>query len=278
VKRTALHSCAAAVWLLALLGAQDPPRPSWPALDESRAARARVLCEELIGTDEEAAVAATDELVAMGAGVAPLVIARLGEAKASRHADAFAGILDQVVADQHAPLVEDCAKQKQNEIRAWAVGWLARHPDEQHRDVLEKTADDKDAEVAFRAAAGLLALGDLDRLEAVFETCAEDWPPHAAFVGAVLPPARSAEAAELVFAKMTAKEVRAQVTGLRLLRSLAPPDTAGRIGSYLDAQQHAVKKEAINALRVVVDGEAPIEDLSVFQAIEQAKQWKERLR
>ena len=111
----------------------------------------------------------------------------------------------------------------------------------------------------------------------VFAACAEDWRSRVGIVSAVLPAARGSEGADLVLDRMPADDIAARVTGLRLLRSLAPKHYAGILAVYLDHEQSNVKKEAINALRVVVDDDPPLENLSVFQAIELAQQWRARL-
>jgi hypothetical protein len=46
---------------------------------------------------------------------------------------------------------------------------------------------------------------------------------------------------------------------------------------FLDTNDNTLRIAAINALRGIVDGEPPIERLAVFDAIEMAKTWKERL-
>ncbi len=259
------------------LAAQDPQKPEWPHLDDAQLARARVLAEALNGDDEAAATAAETELAGLGAGIEPMMVVRLGNTKTTRQANTIAGVLDAAVPAEYAPLVAEHARDRHPEVRRWSIGWLARHPAEAQRDALEHATEDKDEIVAFRASAGLVALGSIDDLQRVFETCKEDWPTHAEFVAAVLPAARGTAAADWVLARMPADDVRARITGLRLLRNLAPKEYAGKIVPYLDAEQHAVKKEAVNALRGIVDGDAPLEDLSVFQVIDLAKKWKARV-
>ena len=63
------------------------------------------------------------------------------------------------------------------------------------------------------------------------------------------------------------------------MRALGPKQSAGIISRFLDSTDSIVKKEAINTLRVIVDGKKPLplKELTVFQSIELAKQWKARL-
>ena len=51
----------------------------------------------------------------------------------------------------------------------------------------------------------------------------------------------------------------------------------GSIRRFLDHEDNQLRVEAINALRGIVDGEPPFENLLVFDAIEPAGKWKERL-
>ena len=45
----------------------------------------------------------------------------------------------------------------------------------------------------------------------------------------------------------------------------------------LDDDDNSIRVATINALRGMVDGDLPVEQLSVFEAIEMAKQWKSKL-
>ena len=51
---------------------------------------------------------------------------------------------------------------------------------------------------------------------------------------------------------------------------------AARLRPLLDDEDNAIRVAAINALRGMVDGEPPIEDLAAFEAIEMAAAWKGR--
>ena len=232
-----------------------------------------------LDAEEPAAVdAAAADLAGLGAGVAPYLLTRLADRKPTAPARIRA-ILHEVVAPAHAPLVAEKATSKSPLVREWVVEFLALQHDPRWREQLTKAAKDKSDDIVFRAQLGLAGLRDTDALAAVFERCAkEDWREHAEFVARCLEPARSREMAQWLVDHMPRDDEHARIVGLRLMRSLAPKDYAGVIATFLDAEQHAVKKEAINALRAVVDGDEPLENLSVFQAIDQAKKWRERVR
>jgi hypothetical protein len=50
-----------------------------------------------------------------------------------------------------------------------------------------------------------------------------------------------------------------------------------RVRFFLDDDDNQVRVAAINACRGIVDGAPPEEQLPVFEAIESAKKWKERV-
>ena len=56
-----------------------------------------------------------------------------------------------------------------------------------------------------------------------------------------------------------------------------PEKTAPVVGLHLDSDDNQVRVAAINALRGIVDGQGPLEELSVFGAIELAKTWRARV-
>ena len=276
---------AAAVLFTALLTAQDPkpepaPPPEWPKLTKSEEQTAKKRGFERLGADEPEERAAADQcLVDLGAGVATLCIRQL-RLSTLEHEDVINRVLDVVVAPEYLPLVVEVSDDTKAPVRRFAARWLARQVDPQATTVLRARAADKEKDDAtrFSARLGLLALGDATHLDALLTELGEDWNAHADEVRATLTPARGDAAAEPVLAKLRNSDELTTIAALRMLRYAAPPSAAPFLAVHLDASKHAVKKAAINALRVSVDGDEPLEKLSVFQAIDAAKKWQERLR
>ncbi|MDA0372669.1 MAG: hypothetical protein O2865_02685 [Planctomycetota bacterium] len=273
--------------LLCLLGlwmttaqAQEPKvePPTWPELSSKQTEAAKLALRRLGDEDEEVADAAEAELVDFGPAIAPMLLTRLADRR-PQHEDVLARVLHRVVPASHAPLIADKAAAKAVPVRSFAVEYLAGLGDTTYRPVFEKARKDKDEGVAFRAVLGLAGLRDRDALLELLGLCETlEWRDTSSLIQTGLAHARDAELTDALVKAMPREDERRVVTGLRLLRSVAPKEYAGVIATWLDAEQHAVKKEAINTLRAVVDGDRPLENLSVFQAIDQAKKWKERIR
>lgn len=274
--------------------AQDPPPnqlEAWPDLAAKEKTRVNGLIRRFEavtdkdGAEEDVAEAA-DALVAYGPAIVPVLLRRLALPRQSKPAiERALDALDRIVRPEHANLVAKSCDEKVEATRRWAMRWLALHVEERWRELLQGFAtppeDAKptpDPEMVFLANLALAALADTKALGRVMEVCDNEWLERGALVGRVLPTARSPAMARWVIQQMRPDDERSRVTGLRMLRSLAPKEYAGAAAVYLDASEHSVKKEAINALRAIVDGAPPLEDLSVFSAIEQAKAWKGRVK
>ena len=89
---------------------------------------------------------------------------------------------------------------------------------------------------------------------------------------------RGREATDRIAARLEDADRARTVAVLNLLggcgeRARAVP----LVKPYLDSTDNSIRIAAINALRGIVDGEPPLDKLSVFDAIERAKRWKERV-
>ncbi len=259
---------------------EDAKPEKWPKLSDPERRRMRFQLRQLEGIDgseaqQAKALQAEEVLSALGAGITLEVLRQLDSEDEDKVA-ALERVLDRVLSPEYGPLVARLVKRKESAVRIYAVSRLARNHQQEMAPIFREALKDDEDDVQFYAALGLAGLSDMSAMKVVFDRCRKDWSRFAGVIDEVLSPTRSAASADWVLAAMQPKDVRSQVVGLRLLRSLAPSTYKEKLQAYLDADQNAVKKAAINALRVVVDGDPPLEKLSVFQAIELAEKWRQR--
>jgi HEAT repeat protein len=88
---------------------------------------------------------------------------------------------------------------------------------------------------------------------------------------------RGPEATAVVGKHLDDPQLKTKVAALHLLGGCGDKSIVGKIKPLLDESDNSLRVAAINALRGIVDGELPIEELSAFEAIEMAKKWKDRL-
>ena len=258
---------------------ESPPRieklSDWPELQKADRDRARATAKQFRKQQDKLRDAAVQKLVKMGAGVAPVLIPLVSDKAQNVNEDVFL-VLDQVTDGRHAALLARETKRKSVAWRRYLMRRLAGLRDKELLPVLQKTWQDKDEEIAFYAALGMLALGDKAGLDVVLAAARQQWAERKEVIGATLEPARSSEVSLLIWERINKARAADKMAGLRLLRHLATKDQKMLLKVYLESPDFAVKREAINAARVL-HGEAPLEKLSSFQAINLAKQWLQKL-
>lgn len=275
---------AAAVWLLALALPAQTSKPAklndWPKLTQKQQDRLQEILKNLNQKNDALHAANRDELVEMGAGVVPTLLSRLTD-NATNFNDKLVPTLERIVRPEHAALLARSSGDPKLAVRRFVFDRLPRFCDREMAPIFQKGLKDKDPEVQFLAALGLLAIEDVASGDLVLARCNTEWADNAVRIEAVLRPARGDTCTKWALGKLSAAqkngEKGAQVATLRVLRYVCTKEAAGALKWGLDSEDHLVKKETINALRAIVDGAAPLEELSVFQAIEAAKEWKGRV-
>ena len=262
--------------------AQQPPAAApattkldkWPALKPTDADRANAMLAQF-RKDPSPHAGAADGLAAIGDAVAPLLFQKVTNLPENTNTQLF-GVLDRVVGPQHAALLARLAKHKVTEVRQYVLRRLCRFRDADMVPVLQAAVKDADAEVSFQASLGLVALGRREGLDALLVRSRSDWNGMKQDAEEVLPMARSTETGSWLLEQMAKASPVDRAAGLRLIRHLGTKDQSGALKAYLDNEDRTVVKETVNALRCM-NGEAAMENLSVFDGINMAKAWKAKL-
>lgn len=256
-------------------GEQPKKLDEWPALKATDKDRVLALAGQFRKADPELRAGAAKELVALGAGAAPLLFQQVAD-RAENHNDQVFAVFDTMLDRSHSALMARECKKPRVELRRYLIRRMCAFADRDLLPVLQATTKDKDEQTAFYASLGTLVLQQKDGVAPVLAYTKLHWKEVGEFVATVLPSGRSHETGLWVWESITNAPAADQMAGLRLLRYLATKEQVGLLRRYLEASDHTVKKEAVNTARVL-HGEAPLENLPVFQAIELSKQWLEKL-
>ncbi len=274
-----------------LLGAQDPPADAakakekaelpkelsaWPMLTAPDRDRALSLTGQFKKDDEALRKAARDELLAMGAGAAPILFQKVGDAEKelALNEELFV-VFDSMLAAEHRGLMAEQVKKKKIELRKYLLRRLCLMADPASKTTFEPFRKDADETVKLYANLGLAAIKDGDALLVVLEMTRKAWADHVDLVKQALPSARCSECAKVVCAFMQPENNETKAAGLRILRYVGTEAEQATIKLMLTSEDHGVVKEAINALRVI-HGMDPLEKLSAFDAIGMAKEWQSK--
>ncbi|MDG1049924.1 MAG: hypothetical protein P8M11_05730 [Planctomycetota bacterium] len=243
---------------------------------------------------EEMAVKGAGQLEEIGPAAAPLLLKFLGSEKDAEARARMEAVLDSITAPEHTRLLAEVLDERADAPRRYAARRVAELGDPGLQEASEaflsewtERAKDKRARKPVEAldlqlaAVLCLSTGSLEGVPGALELAAPEpwktWGP--ALEGAC---AHAKAASEAVGAELSARLAKAgdpagRVLLLRLFTYAGSKDQIKPIVPLLNAEQNQVKVATINALRMIVDGAAPLKRLSSFDAIEHANRWKERL-
>jgi hypothetical protein len=247
----------------------------WPQLKSGEPERVVAQLGQLRKADPAVQAAAKQQLLSIGPAAAPMLFGQV-TGQANNINELVFGVLDEMLQQQHSALmVRECKKPKP-ELRRYLILRLCRFREASLLPVLVATQKDPDATTSFYASLGALALKDKGALPAVIQHTKMQWATVGPLVAEILPAARCNEVGAWVFEAITKAPAADQMAGLRIARYVAVKEQGILLRSYLQGSDRAVVKEAVNTARVI-HGEAPIENLNVFQSIEMAKEWLGKL-
>jgi HEAT repeat protein len=114
-------------------------------------------------------------------------------------------------------------------------------------------------------------------LDVLHDAGLKSWERRGEEIRSAIEGARGPEATQIELKKLEAADQKQKVAVLRMLSGCGDASALPSIKRFLDADDNQIRVSAINACRGIVEGAPPEEQLPVFEAIEIAKKWKERI-
>lgn len=232
----------------------------------------------------EMAIQGHDALVADGASAVPFLLDRFGR---EREEDAQKRLREVLVEVTKADQTRLLAKEFESRFvpeRTFTLWRAAAFPDKEIRAAaeaawarVEKQGAKVDPDERYAAALCCASTGSLKGLDVLYEASQKHWDRRGVEMRTALEGVRGASAAKLVLEKFKDADRKQKVAALRMLAGCGDKESAQRLKAFLDDNDNQVCVAAINALRGMVDGDPPLEQMAVFEAIEIAKKWKERI-
>ncbi len=275
---------------------QEQARPArlaaWPALDAESAKGLKMEIEKLRrASSPEMASSADQALRAAGAGVVPELLPALGKEKNPEALGRIEATLQALTGPEHTLLLAKEFQHKAVEVRTWVLERAAQLPDPEllgpaeqaltrARAANEKAKGDDRALRRELEAASLCATaaGSLAGFDVVEKLACEQWNSRRAILRTALTAVRGNQAAEKAKAGLDSKDRSRVVGALNVLSACGTKENTGWIAPFLDDSDNSIRVAAINACRGIVDGQGPVENMPVFEAVELAQKWKERIR
>lgn len=215
--------------------------------------------------------------------VAPLLLRALERERDEEARDRIVEVLDAVVGAPHTRLLSPWFGSKKLEVRVWTLRRAALYGDVGLADAAAAAwkrvgkQKEPDPDERFAAALCLVSTGDLAGMEVVVKRAQTDWKKSRLELRAVMEAVRGPQATKFLLERLHTGERGEKSAALRLLAGCGVPESAKNLRTYLASTDNGLRVDAINAARGIVLGEPPIDKLPVFEAIELANQWLERL-
>lgn len=308
--------CIAPRAAVAMTFAQTPPEPgktppvpvkppaepvkrleAWPKFESDQLKTVKTDIERLRKSNTpEMGKSAEEALVAAGGGIVPLLLPVLPK-EADEDAKArITRTLVRVTTAEHSRLLQSEFENKSVEIRTWAMRRCAAWGDaglkpaaEAALERVKKLGDKADAEELYAASLCATSAGSTAGLAGLHRWAIDAWGKRGVEMRTALDGLRGPAATEIVLAYikpedypklnaalMPTADRQRVVAALNLLAGCGDKLSLSRVKPFLDSNDNSIRIAAINAVRGMADGEGPVADLPVFDAIELAKKLKSK--
>lgn len=226
-------------------------------------------------------------LLAAGDAAGPELLKALAKERDDDARARVAEVLTAVTDWRHTRLFAAEFNNKSEHVRLFALRRAAAFPDKGIRAAAEKAFEQAQKNAGTKkeikdelycASLALASSGSFDSLEALQARALEEWGSSGHAIRAAIEGLRGPEATAIVAKSLKSDDRKAKVAALRMLAGCGDKDSAKtHVAPFLDDTDNSIRVAAINALRGIVDGEPPMDRMSVFEAVELANKWKARL-
>ena len=272
---------------------EDERATEWPVSDDEAAIK-RSVSKLRKAANPEMEAGGRAEIVASGAAAAPFMLRSLGKERGEDARERLTDALDSVTTAKHTRLLAKFFGNKSDAVRRYTMRRVAMLGDPGLRETAEELLTDLEVRAADPKARKKVAEIDLDLAAILCVGCGSQAGLARVMTLAVpkqwikwrstlRPVAASARAAgdeigrAIAGTLLGATDPSDRVAALNLLAYAGDDHLSRAVRPSLDAEENHVKVAAINALRMMVDGDPPLDRLSTFDAIERANKWKSRL-
>jgi hypothetical protein len=227
---------------------------------------------------------AHDALKACGASAVPFVLERYGKERDKDAAERLHDLLLEITDGTQTRLLAKHFTSKSPAERTFALWRTAAFPDPELAgpanaafEAVKKQGEKADADERYAAALCCASAGSSQGMEFLWPAAVKDWDTRGVEIRTAIEPLRGAEATKWVIEKSNGAGFKEKVAVLRLLAGCGDKSSISHVRPFLDDSDNTLRVAAVNALRGIVDGDPPLEQLPVFEVIEMAKQWKLKL-
>jgi hypothetical protein len=239
------------------------------------------------GDPEEGEIAAgIDQAKELGEAAIPMLLTSVSRLEKVERVEHLWTCLDTLLHDGHLHLAWDLRKKKSPVVLD--VYLLRRYSDASRKDsrmfleeqlaLLEKEKDEaRKKALRYEIARGLAFRGQADQLDAIDAVIQADWLTRAQELRADFAGINRKPLADKAAEYLQRRPRKEKIASLHLFELFGEKEQARKLLHFLSESDTSIRLAAIDACRVVVDGEPPLNKPSMTEIIERAESWKTRL-
>ena len=226
---------------------------------------------------EEDLAAARAMLAEVGSGAVPQCIKGFGKTEEERLPELVA-VMDVILADEDLDLAwKEVDKRTAVAARSYLTRRVAQSEREDAHERLAALLEDPDAEVSYQAARGLAWRADAAALPILHGAVQKRWTKEKSLLRSDFAGVERGPLSSGVVSLMSVGSAKEKAAAVHLFELFGVKEQARSLKPHLDETNPQIRLAAINACRVVIDGDAPVEKAAITQIVEMAEQWKQRL-
>lgn len=256
---------------------QDETKVAWPVVKPVRLSITRDKIRQLAHKKDDKRDKARKTIVRYGVGTVPVLIKSLKDTQKPALRDAVMKLVDELVEPRYAPLVAELWTGTNKTRDLFILKTVRRLEPTKHVKLYAKGIVHGDPGIRDEATFALAHCGDKRALHPLWLLARDAWDKKNYPIREALPKLKKPACASWLLARLDKGEIIDKIATLRLLHGIGGEDSVRSVAPLLNAKEHQLRAEAVNALRGIVDGDPPFHKLSVFKAIEEVKKWKARV-
>jgi len=217
-------------------------------------------------------------LVGLGEAVIPLCLDSVTRMEKVSRLDPLWAALDGLLVDDDLKLAWTSLSKKAPDAARMYL--LRRYSDSTRKDAadfLRPMMASESPTVAYEAARGLVLRGDQDALGSVEKQIQSRWLKEAATFRLDFAKANRQALSPALGPWLSRTRLKEKLAGLRMFELFGVPEHIRLVAPFLSESDTSLRLAAINACRVVVAKEVPLDRPSMTEIIERAEAWKAKL-
>ena len=230
------------------------------------------------GEKQEDIDAGVKLLLDLGEAVIPLCLDSVARMEKVSRLDPLWACLNGVLVDDDLKLAWTSLSKKSPDAARMYL--LRRYSDSTRKDAadfLQLMMASKAPAVAYEAARGLVLRGNQDALSIIEEHIQSRWLKEAATFRLDFAKVNRQALSSALAPWLKRTRLKEKLAGLRMFELFGIPEHIRLVAPFLAESDTSLRLAAINACRVVVAKEVPLERPSMTEIIERAEAWKAKL-